>query len=121
MVDSTIRNEIQKRTQLEFDKLKEKASKVELNYLAATKNFIQCSSLPEFHDYKDDKNQYKFARVMKHHNAKLHQNFIKVTKKIGDAQTHIFKDESSKFESMIAVSHPDAYCHASNISRVLVG
>lgn len=58
---------------------------------------------------------------MRHHNARAHQNFFKITKKVGDAQVQIFKDETSGFESMIPVSHPDAYCHASNISRIIVG
>lgn len=58
---------------------------------------------------------------MRHHNSNLNQNFLKITKKVGDAQVQIFKDENSSFEGAIAVSHPSAYPHASNISRIIVG
>ena len=40
MVDSTIKNEIEKRTQVEFDKLKAESKTMELNYLKVQKNFI---------------------------------------------------------------------------------
>lgn len=40
MVDSTIRVEIEKRTQMAFDKLKSESKAMELNYLSVKKNFI---------------------------------------------------------------------------------
>ena len=44
-----------------------------------------------------------------------------MTKKIGSAQVQIFKDENSTFEGAILVSNSAGHCHASNISRIIVG
>ena len=43
--------------------LKEGAKALELGYFDTTKNFIQCSNLVEFYDFKDKDNKWVFCRL----------------------------------------------------------
>lgn len=86
---------------------------IKMDYFDTTKNYIQCSNLVEFYDFKDKDNNWVFSRLQRIHNAKEHSNSIKIHKKKGDKQTLIF--------DQIYTSHKDVYCNASNIACIFVG
>lgn len=82
--DVPIQQLLRDRTEDLAKALKEGAKELQMSYFDTTKNFIQCSNLVEFYDFKDKDNKWVFSRLQKIHNAREHSNSIKLHKKKGD-------------------------------------
>ena len=54
---------VSKRTEERFAAMRAEAKEIDLNYSKFGKNFIQCSNLFEFYDFKDKANAWVFVRL----------------------------------------------------------
>lgn len=61
--DVPIQQLLRDRTEDLAKALKEGAKELQMSYFDTTKNFIQCSNLVEFYDFKDKDNKWVFSRL----------------------------------------------------------